>query len=200
MNLPRSAARRLLAAGLLATAGAAAALDKGDCGLILLHEAAAAPAAVARRLGPACTVKPLELAAGAERELPALWRELRRRMQELRQQGAQKVLVGGWGLGANVAMAYGAQVGEADGVLVIAPEEQVSGLGSLPELAGKLRQHAPVLWVIGSEDPRAKRGEDYAYAKAPPHPASRFVRVKADRRGTPEAAAKPVAEWIKQLD
>jgi len=176
--------------------GPAAAVDKGGCALLLLHEPGASATALSRKLAPACAVSAVE----AERDLPTLWRELRRRSQELRKQGVQKVLVGGWGAAANVAMAYAAQVGEADGVLAIGPQEQAQGVGALPDLARQQRQHAPVLWVVGAEDPVGKRGEDYAYAKAPPHPFSRYVLVKTGRADITEAAVKPVIEWIKALD
>jgi dienelactone hydrolase len=185
---------------LLVSALPAAAIDKAQCGLLLLHESGGAGAALARKLAPGCTVRTIELAGGVDRDLPAFSRDLRRRVQEMRQQGAQRVLVGGWGLAANVAMGYGAGVGDVDGVLVMAPEEQAGGLGALPELAGKLRQHSPVLWVLGSDDPQARRGEDFAFAKAPPHPHSRYVTVKADRKGTPDAAVKAALEWFKALD
>lgn len=189
--------RPLLAAMLLAAALPVAAVDKDDCGLLLLHEPGTPAGGVARKLGPGCTVKTVEVAGNAD--LPAFTGALRRQVQELRRQGASRVLVGGWGLAAHVAMVYDSSVGDLDGVLVLAPAEQ-SRVGALPELAAGLRQHAPVLWVLGSDDPMAKKGEDFAYAKAPPHPSSRFVTVKADRKGTPDAAVKPVLEWLKELE
>ena len=57
----------------------------------------------------------------------------------------------------------------------------------------------PPLWVVGAQDPLGARGEAYAFGKAPPHPASRYVTVKADAAGTPEAAAKVVADWLRDL-
>lgn len=185
----------LASALLLAAAPPAAAIDKDQCTLILLHEPGNAAAALARKLAPACSVKTVQLGADVE----DFAGDLRRQVQDLRREGAAKVLVGGWGAAANMAMAYDAKVGDLDGVLVLAPAEQ-SPAGALPELAAGLRQHAPALWVLGSEDPMARKGEDFAFAKAPPHPFSRFVTVKADRRGTPDAAVKTVLEWLKELD
>ncbi len=199
---PSSFGRRWrFAAGLalVAAAGSACAVDKAQCGLLLLHDPGAAAAALARKLAPGCNVKTLDVPAGADRDLAGLSRDLRRRVQELRQQGAQRVLVGGSGLAAHVAMGYSAAVGDVDGVLVLGPEER-SALGGLPDLAARLRQHAPVLWVVGSEDPLARKEEDDAFAKAPPHPHSRFVTVKAARKGTADAAVKPALDWLRALD
>lgn len=183
----------ILALAIAAAAGPAVAVDKSACGLLWLHDAGGAPAA-ARKLVPACNVKSVDLAAAGDRD----WRDLRRRVQDARQQGAQRVLLAGTGPAANAALAYVAAVGDVDGVLVLGPDAE--GSGSLPALAAQLKQHSPVLWVVGSDDPQARQGEPFAFAKAPPHPHSRYVTVKADRKGTAEAAVKAALEWIRSLD
>lgn len=187
--------------------GAATAADNKNCAVLLLHDRGATTqpvAAFGRKLQAACTAKAVEMPWSQRRnndkDLPGAWQELARHVKELRQQGFQQVLVGGWGFGANAAMAFLGGVGDTDGVIALAPEAEATGLGALPATAAAMRQHAPALWVIGTEDPLHQRGEEFAYAKAPPHPMSRFVSVKADRRGTPDAAVKPVLEWLKSLE
>lgn len=189
-----------------ALAGSAAAQDKG-CAVLLLHDRGASTAAAAafgRKLQPTCTAKAVEMPWSQRRnndkDLPGAWQELVRHVKEARQQGFARVVVGGWGFGANAALAFLGAVGDTDGVFALAPEAEAAGLGALPATAAAMRQHAPALWVVGTDDPLHQRGEDFAYGKAPPHPLSRYVAVKTDRKGTPEAAVKPVLEWLKSLE
>lgn len=58
----------------------------------------------------------------------------------------------------------------------------------------------PFLWVVGDADPMARRGPEYAFAKAPAHPSSRYVTVAADHFTAPEVAAGLVMEWLLGLD
>jgi dienelactone hydrolase len=209
MSIPNAAGawRRALTLMVLAAAvaGPAQAQSK-DCALLLLHDrgGSTAPAsALGRKLQSVCTAKAVEMPWSErrnERDPRAAWPELARHIKELRQQGATRVLVGGWGFGANAALAFAGASNDADGVIVLAPEAEASGLGPLPAAAAGLRQHAPALWVVGQGDPLHERGEAFAFGKAPPHPMSRYVSVKADRKGTPEAAVKPMLEWIKSLE
>ncbi len=196
-----------LLAVLLALGGIATANENKNCAVLLLHDRGASTAAVAplgRKLQPACTARAVEMPWSQRRnndkDLPGAWQELGGHVKELRRQGFQRVLVGGTGFGANAAMAFLAAVGDTDGVIVVAPEADAPSLGPLPATAAAMRQHAPALWVLGTDDPLHQRGEAFAFAKAPPHPNSRFVSVKADRKGTPDAAVKPVLEWLKSLE
>jgi pimeloyl-ACP methyl ester carboxylesterase len=206
---PHLAWRHIPAAAALSVAFAAAGsalADAKDCAIVLLHDrgGSAAPAAtLGRKLQSVCAAKSLEMpwsARRAETDPRAAWPELARHIKELRQQGATRVLVGGWGYGANAALAFAGASSDADGVVLLAPEAEAAALGPLPAAASGLRQHAPALWVIGETDPLHQRGEAFAFGKAPPHPLSRYVSVKADRKGTPDAAVKPMLEWIKSLD
>lgn len=198
----------VLAAAVLASPGVALAQADGKgCALVLMHDrggSAAPMAALGRKLQASCTVKAVEMPWSQRRandkDLPGAWQEVTRHIRELRQQGYKRVLVGGVGFGANAAMAYAGAVGDSDGVVAMAPEADATGIGGLPATAMALRQHMPVLWVLGTDDPLFQRGEDFAYAKAPPHPQSRYESVKADRKGTAEAAAKPVADWLRSLE
>ncbi len=209
-KIPREGRRSALLAALLAACAVAPAWGQAEgkgCALVLMHDrggTAAPMAALGRKLQGTCTVRAVEMpwsqARANDKDLPGAWQELARHVRGLRQQGYKRVLVGGAGFGANAAMAYSAAVGESDGVVAIAPEADAPGLGTLPATAAAMRQHAPALWVLGTGDPLFQRGEDFAYAKAPPHPQSRYESVKSDRKGTVEAAAKPVGDWLKSLE
>lgn len=207
-NTRRHALRMAVGLAALGLAGGAVAQAEGkSCALVLMHDRGGSPApmaALGRKLQSGCMVKAVEMPWSQRRandkDLGGAWQEVTRHLRDLRQQGYKRVLVGGVGFGANAAMAYAGAMGDADGVVALAPEADAPGIGGLPATAAALRQHMPVLWVLGSEDPLFQRGEDFAFAKAPPHPQSRYEAVKADRRGTAEAAARPLAEWLKSLE
>jgi pimeloyl-ACP methyl ester carboxylesterase len=57
----------------------------------------------------------------------------------------------------------------------------------------------PLLWVVGTGDAMYQRGEDYAYARAPKHPKSRYLVVSAGHADTPNAARDQVVAWLKAL-
>ncbi|MCA0213407.1 MAG: hypothetical protein LCH79_09585 [Proteobacteria bacterium] len=204
----RAVLRLALAAATLSSAGLAwAQADSKACALVLMHDrggSAAPMAALGRKLQATCMVKAVEMPWSQRRandkDLPGAWQEVTRHIRDLRQQGYKRVLVGGAGFGANAAMAYAGAVGDADGVVALAPEADAPGIGGLPATAMALRQHTPVLWVLGTDDPLFQRGEAFAFAKAPPHPQSRYETVKADRKGTADAASKPLADWLKSLE
>jgi len=165
--------------------------DPKTCAVLLVQAkgGSAGLAALGRKLEPACATRAVAAA------------DLARQVKTLRQQGAKRVVLVGHAAGANAALAFAGSNGDADGVVALGGDTSGgSEFGELPELAGNVKQHVPLLWVVGSGDPLHKRGEDYAYAKAPPHPSSRYVSVKADAAGTPEAAAKAVIEWLKSLE
>ncbi|MEI7610857.1 MAG: alpha/beta hydrolase [Rhodospirillaceae bacterium] len=71
------------------------------------------------------------------------------------------------------------------------------GPAAMARNAAKLS--APLLMVVGERDPLAKLGPDYAFAKAPANPKSRYVSVDADHMGTPAAAGDLVLAWLKGL-
>jgi len=71
------------------------------------------------------------------------------------------------------------------------------GPAIIPRNAAKLT--APLLYVVGDSDPLSRLGADYAFAKAPANPASKYASVSADHMGTPSAAADLVVAWLKGL-
>ena len=54
------------------------------------------------------------------------------------------------------------------------------GLSNMPGTAGRFKKPVPLLLVVGDKDPLFPLGSDYAFDKAPQHPASRYVVVQAD--------------------
>lgn len=209
MRNQMTGARRALMAALLAAACAPvlAQTESKTCAMVVMHDAGSSPAALAsfgRRLQASCAPKLVEMPWSQRRnndkDLPAAWVEVNRHIKGLREQGFKRVLVVGYGFGANAALAYSGAAGQADGVIALAPEARAPGLGELPATATRMAGHIPALWVVGTEDPLHERGETFAYAKAPLHPASAWVSVKADRKGTADAAVKAVADWIKSQE
>lgn len=116
----------LLTLGLLLTL-AAPAQDK-SCALVLMHGKWGSPqylAVFARNIDPTCTVKSLDMPWSGRRSYdepyPVALQEIEAQVQAFRAEGFRRVLVGGQSFGANAALAYMATVGNADGVLALAP-------------------------------------------------------------------------------
>jgi pimeloyl-ACP methyl ester carboxylesterase len=57
----------------------------------------------------------------------------------------------------------------------------------------------PLLWVVGTLDPIARRGPDYAFKFGAKNPKSRYIEVFAGHLTTPLAARSQVVEWINSL-
>ncbi|HQQ54575.1 MAG TPA: alpha/beta hydrolase, partial [Ottowia sp.] len=174
-------------------------------------------------------------------------------VKALRDQGYRRVLVGGHSFGANAAMAYMARVGDADGVVAVAPGHSPAmmyargigkdavdkarqlvqagqgsetltmedlnqgqrksvrmsaevlwsyfdpeGLGHMPASAAAFKKPVPLLWVVGTADPIYRGGEEFAFRRAPPHPASQYL-VYSGGHGDFEQTAEPVLAWLKAL-
>lgn len=99
-----------------------------SCALILMHGKWGGPqglAQFARKVEPVCQVKLLEMPWSGRRAYdqpyPVALQEISAQVQTFRTQGYGKVLVGGQSFGANAALAYMAEVGDADGMLILAP-------------------------------------------------------------------------------
>jgi pimeloyl-ACP methyl ester carboxylesterase len=58
----------------------------------------------------------------------------------------------------------------------------------------------PVLWVVGTFDPINSRGREYAFARAPPHPKSRYLEVLGTHLTTSLVARARVVEWVLSLE
>ncbi len=99
-----------------------------SCALVLMHGKWGGPqglAVFANRVAPACHVVLLEMPWSGRRAYdqpyPVALKEIQAKVQALRGQGYRQVLVGGQSFGTNAALAYMAEVGDADGVLALAP-------------------------------------------------------------------------------
>ena len=57
----------------------------------------------------------------------------------------------------------------------------------------------PLLWVVGTLDPIARRGPDYAFKFGAKNPKSRYIEICAGHLTTPLAARSQVVEWINSL-
>lgn len=72
------------------------------------------------------------------------------------------------------------------------------GLGDMPTTAAAFRKPVPLLWVVGTGDPIHRAGEEFAFRRAPAHPASRYLEYQGGH-GDFEVAADPVLAWLKAL-
>lgn len=60
--------------------------------------------------------------------------------------------------------------------------------------------HAPLLWLVGSDDFIAGKGEAYAYADAPANPRNEYVVIDGANHGNaPIKGVKAVIKWLKRL-
>lgn len=182
--------------------------DAKSCVAILLHAKSSSPqslAGLARKLQPACTGRALEMPwstrRAADKQGGDALGEIAAQAKTLRREGYKRVVILGQGLGANAAIAYAAK-GDLDALVALGGDGTAAPapFAALPALMPQIAPHVPVLWLVGANDPLRERGEDYAFAKAPPHPASKFQLVKSDLGQSPEAAAGPIQEWIKSMD
>ena len=99
-----------------------------SCSLVLMHGKWGAPqglALFARKLETVCHVVLLEMPWSGRRAYDQPYtvalKEISAQVQTLRGKGYRQVLVGGQSFGTNAALAYMAEVGDADGVLALAP-------------------------------------------------------------------------------
>lgn len=186
---------------LLLPAAVLAQPDNKTCVVLLVHGKGASAQALnglAARLKPACLARAPEMPWSAKRGDASAdaSAELQKQVKELRAQGFKRVLLAGQGSGANAAMAYAGKVGDIEGVVAIGAADEPG----LAAAASGIRQHVPLLFVVGTADALHAKGEAYAYAKAPPHPSSRYVALKADPASLADAAAKSIMEFAKSLE
>ena len=99
-----------------------------SCALVLMHGKWGGPqglALFARKLETVCQVVLLEMPWSGRRAYDQPYavalKEISAQVQTLRGKGYRQVLVGGQSFGTNAALAYMAEVGDADGVLALAP-------------------------------------------------------------------------------
>ena len=99
-----------------------------SCALVLMHGKWGGPQGLAvfvNKVESTCHVVQLEMPWSGRRAYDQPYsvalKEISARVQTLRDKGYRQVLVGGQSFGTNAALAYMAEVGDADGVLALAP-------------------------------------------------------------------------------
>ena len=167
--------RRSFVAALAAWTATARGQDEGKgCAVILLHAKASGPqslAGLARKIQPACAGRAVEMPwsskRAADKQGGDALREIAAQAKSLRYQGYKRIVVLGQGLGANAAIAYAAK-GDVDAVVALGGDGAAApaAFAALPALAPQIAQHVPVLWLVGSNDPLAERGEGFALDRA----------------------------------
>ena len=189
-----------------------------------------------------------------DRDIEGALAEIDAAVKRLKGKGAQRIIVGGQSLGANVALIYGTRRDGLAGIVVTAPghtpelaaikdvvaadfararkmvtdgkgdvkdkfidvnqgrQQQVGatarvyvdwmnpdGAAVIPKSVAALKPGVPLLWVVGAEDAMAKRGEGYAFAKAPAHPKNAYKVIGGGHADAPTGAAQEVVAWLKGL-
>ncbi len=75
-----------------------------------------------------------------------------------------------------------------------------NGVAIMPRNARALRLNPlPFLYLIGTRDPIFSLGAGYTFDIGNRNPASRYMTVQADRRGTPDAGAREIVAWLSGL-
>jgi len=72
-----------------------------------------------------------------------------------------------------------------------------AGPAVMPTNAQALR--APLLWVVGNDDPMYQKGESYAYGRVPANPKNAYVTIEANHMNAPMKGIKNVITWLKSL-
>lgn len=73
------------------------------------------------------------------------------------------------------------------------------GPAVMPKNAAKIEPGTPLLWVIGKKDTMFKRGEKYAFSRAPQADKSAYVVVDAGHYDAPVKASKQIVDWLNGL-
>ena len=114
--------------GSLSPALAQAPAEGKACAMVVIHGKWGGPRFLegfARAMAPACDAKSIEMPwsgrRGYDAGYPAALQEISTQVQAFRAQGYRRVLLAGHSFGANAVIAYMAEVGDADGIIALAP-------------------------------------------------------------------------------
>jgi len=69
----------------------------------------------------------------------------------------------------------------------------------MPRNTARFPGPIPLLWIVAADDPLSRLGPDYAFAKAPPDPLSRYITISGGHVNAPAEAATIVVNWLKCL-
>jgi len=114
--------------GIFPPALAQAPAEGKACAMVVMHGKWGGPRFLdgfARAMSPACDAKTIEMPWSARRGYdvgyPGALQEISQQVQAFRAQGYRRVLLAGHSFGANAVMAYMAEMGDADGIIALAP-------------------------------------------------------------------------------
>ena len=111
---------------------------------------------------------------------------------DLRNAGAEVIILGGLSAGGASAIVYGAAHDDINGVMLVGPPATV------PDEVMKL--NCPILWIRGKRDSTALSNYASAeYRDVPDHPLNQRTLVNSDHKGTPEAGKYIAIDWVKKL-
>jgi pimeloyl-ACP methyl ester carboxylesterase len=126
---------RWIASALLLAALPLAHADDKSCAVVVLHGKWGTPQGMsvfASRLDPPCKAKTVEMPWSKRRDYdagyPQALQEIAAAVHDLRAQGFHHVLLAGQSFGANAVFAYGAEVGDVDGLIALAPGHAPRGM------------------------------------------------------------------------
>lgn len=118
----------LVCAFFAAPALAQAAAPAHSCAMVVMHGKWGGPRFLegfVQTMAPACDAKSIEMPWSGRRAYDAAYpvalQEIAAQVQAFRAQGYRRVLLAGHSFGANAALAYMAEYGDADGVIALAP-------------------------------------------------------------------------------
>jgi len=73
------------------------------------------------------------------------------------------------------------------------------GEAVMPKNAAILKPGTPLMWIVGELDGMADRGEEYAYAKVPAHPNSKYEVIGGGHGATPKKGKEEILKWLRGL-
>jgi hypothetical protein len=73
------------------------------------------------------------------------------------------------------------------------------GPAVMPANTANLKAGAPLLWIIGENDPQYRMGKNYAFSSAPSHPKNAYIVVKGGHNVTPQTGEKEILRWLRGL-
>lgn len=178
LYISRLLRRGFLLCSMLGALLPAQAEEKG-CAMVLLHGKWGSPQAIAmfgRKLESVCVFKALEMPWAERRAYDQPYAsalaDIEAQVKVFRAQGYQRVLIAGHSLGANAALAYMATVGDADGIIALAPGHSPASMYQRGIGSGAVDQ-AHELVAAGKGEERLDM-EDFNQGK------KRNMRMRAD--------------------
>jgi pimeloyl-ACP methyl ester carboxylesterase len=113
-------------------------------------------------------------------------------IEDLRNAGAEIIILGGHSAGGAGAIVYAAKHDDINGVMLVGPPATV------PDEVYKL--NAPILWVRGRRDSTALSSyHSTEYKDVPEHALNQRTLVNADHKRTPESGKYIAVDWVNKI-